>query len=119
MSFIDKIKSDFQPVCVPLEGENFYLARLSAKQKGRFDIQWGNHVDEQGTGEDLRGFLVAFCLCDESGQLCHDSGQDSKANKGFLEVVEAILNGDAGKIEPFFEAAAVANGILEDKTEKN
>lgn len=110
-----------QPVSTTIDGATFYFARLSAKQKDRFDLQWASYLSGSGgSGEGFRGFVVAFCACDESGQLAHDSGNGESASAEFLKIAEQFMDSDAAKLEPCFELAAKTNGLIGNgEPEKN
>ena len=111
MSLFDLAKK-FQPKTVVVEGESFYVARLSALQKDRFDLQYGAFQKING-GVGLRGFLTAFCLCEKDGKPTYDSGSKSEANEAFLKHVQSVCELPLALVEPLFEAACDINGFNE------
>ena len=111
MSLFDLAKK-FQPKAVTVEGESFYVARLSALQKDRFDLQYGAFQKVNG-GVGLRGFLTAFCLCEKDGKPTYDSGSKSEASESFLKHVESVCALPLALVDPLFEAACDINGFNE------
>ena len=119
MNYIEKLKTKLEPECTEVDGEKVYVCRLSSSQKDQFDIHWAAYRKKTGSkGVGLRAFVVAFCLCDESGIREFDSGEDESPSQEFVDSLEQFLNADAGLIEPVFEKAATVNGIIEG-SEKN
>ena len=111
MSLLNLSKK-FVPKAVKVEGETFYVSVLSALEKDRFDLQYAEFRGDGG-GVGLRGFLTAFCLCDATGKKEFCSGNGTKAEKNFLDVVKQIGEMPSNVIEPVFEAACDINGFSE------
>lgn len=117
MGLLEKIKRSKKAVSIEVGDETFWFAKLSAKQKDRFDLQWAHYRAKYNSGgEGLRGWVVAFCLAnDESGQLTYDSGTAEAATDSFINTAREFMESDAGLIEPLFELAATTNRIIDPR----
>lgn len=122
MSLLNQVrerKNNRKPESVEVDGETYYFAKLSASQKDRFDLQYGSFRESNGNSNvGLRGFVVAFCVCDENGSLLHESGDGDLPSDEFLTVAKEYMETDADLIEPCFEVAGTVNKII-GGSEKN
>jgi hypothetical protein len=106
------LKAKFTPKPVSVDGQTFYVSVLSALEKDRFDLQYASFRGDGG-GVGLRGFLTAFCLCDETGKKEFSSGDKKEASSNFLDAVKTIGDLPSNVVEPIFEAACDINGFNE------
>lgn len=114
-----KHSQDMVPEPVEIKGETYHVIRMSALEKGKFDLHYSPYQKSVG-GAGLRGFLTVWCLCDEHGEKTYSSGESDEPTKEFLDTVAKYNSLPLEVVEPAFEKACEINGFnVKEDTEKN
>lgn len=98
-------------VCEPVqvEGKTFYIRYLNGLEQDRFEQQWQNFKGSDSI-VGIRGFMVAYCICDENGKPEFDSGNKNAADQAFKDAARKISKLQSQRLSPLFAKAMEING---------
>ena len=102
-------------------GQEFYVKRISALDRDRFEQQWLEYKPADSV-HGIRAFVSVFCLCDSEGKLQHPSGDGKTASDEFIKTVEHAQNLPSELISPLASKALEINkftGQDVEELEKN
>lgn len=118
MSLIDDIlKADELPaVPVDVWGITVHVATLRADERDEFEVMWQESQKERGSDDNvgIRGFLCAYCLCDENRNRLFPTSNFP----AFTDAVRKISNRAAAGVTKIFNVASSINGITKSDEEE-
>lgn len=102
---------------VPIQGKVFYIRHIMADDRDVWEEQWQSYLGDAKGVRGVRGWIVAFCLCDESGKATYEAGQGEDAKPEFIQAAERIGKLPASVVQPLFEVAMEVNCLKKQQIE--
>ena len=104
---------------VTVEGEEFFVKRLDAGERDIMEEQWLAFKEMRGSRiGGIRGFTVAFSLCDSQGNRTYDSGTTRRPEQTFVDVVERLMSTPLEFINPLWNKSASINKMTQEDVEE-
>lgn len=114
---IFELESDDVCEQVVTNGKVCFIRYLSALERDRFEEQWQSYRDKSSLA-GIRAFMIAFCLCDETGKPEFDSGKNPAASAEFVEAVNRIAKIKSVYLQPLFSKAMELNGFSGEEVDE-